>query len=74
MIGRIERNSSGICFYSIKEGQKPYDCVIPVVGTGDDFHVVDLIKHKFGLNPLLVTYNTHFNKVGLESRSTDNPA
>ena len=45
-----------------------YDCVIPVSGTGDDFFVVDLVKNKFGLNPLLVTYNTHFNtKVGIRN-------
>ena len=45
-----------------------YDCVIPVNGTGDDFFVVDLVKNKFGLNPLLVTYNTHFNtKVGIRN-------
>ena len=45
-----------------------YDCIIPVVGTGDDFFVVDLIKNKYGLNPLLVTYNTHFStKVGVRN-------
>lgn len=45
-----------------------FDCVIPVVGTGDDFFVVDTIKNKFGLNPLLVTYNTHFStKVGVRN-------
>ena len=45
-----------------------YDCVIPVSGTGDDFFVVDTIKNKFSLNPLLVTYNTHFNtKVGVRN-------
>lgn len=45
-----------------------YDCVIPVTGVGDDFFVVDLIKNKFGLNPLLVTYNTHFStKVGIRN-------
>lgn len=38
-----------------------YDCIIPVTGTGDDFYVVDVVKNRFGLNPLLVTYNTHFN-------------
>jgi N-acetyl sugar amidotransferase len=38
-----------------------FDCIIPVSGTGDDFFVVDTIKHRYGLNPLLVTYNTHFN-------------
>ncbi|WP_086480830.1 N-acetyl sugar amidotransferase [Oceanospirillum sanctuarii] len=45
-----------------------YDCVIPVTGVGDDFFVVDLVKNTFGLNPLLVTYNTHFNtKVGVRN-------
>lgn len=45
-----------------------YDCVIPVTGAGDDFFVVDLIKNKYGLNPLLVTYNTHFStKVGIRN-------
>ena len=45
-----------------------YDCVIPVTGTGDDFFVVDLVKNKYGLNPLLVTYNSHFNtKVGVRN-------
>lgn len=45
-----------------------YDCVIPVVGSGDDFFVVDTIKNIFGLNPLLVTYNTHFStKVGVRN-------
>ena len=45
-----------------------YDCVIPVIGSGDDFFVVDTIKNKYGLNPLLVTYNTHFNtKIGIRN-------
>lgn len=45
-----------------------YDCIIPVMGTGDDFFVVNTIKNKFGLNPLLVTYNNHFNtKVGIRN-------
>ena len=45
-----------------------YDCIIPVSGTGDDFFIVDMIKNTYGLNPLLVTYNTHFNtKVGVRN-------
>ena len=47
-----------------------YDCVIHVNGSGDDFYVVDLVKNKFNLNPLLVTYNTQFNtKVGIRNLS-----
>lgn len=53
--------------YKGREGTS-YDCVIPVVGTGDDFFIVDLVKNKYGLNPLLVTYNTHFStKVGVRN-------
>ncbi|MFT6734270.1 MAG: N-acetyl sugar amidotransferase [Polaribacter sp.] len=53
--------------YKGQEGTS-YDCVIPVVGTGDDFFIVDLVKNKYGLNPLLVTYNTHFStKVGVRN-------
>jgi len=45
-----------------------YDCIIPVSGTGDDFFVVDTIKNQYDLNPLLVTYNTHFStKVGVRN-------
>lgn len=53
--------------YTDVEGTS-YDCIIPVVGSGDDFYVVDLVKNKFGMNPLLVTYNSHFNtKVGIRN-------
>ena len=45
-----------------------FDCIIPVVGSGDDFFVVDTIKNSFNMNPLLVTYNNHFNtKVGIRN-------
>jgi len=45
-----------------------YDCVIPVTGNSDSFFVVDVVKNRYGLNPLLVTYNTHFNtKVGVRN-------
>ena len=53
--------------YKYRKGTS-YDCVIPVVGTGDDFFIVDFVKNKYGLNPLLVTYNTHFStKVGVRN-------
>ena len=47
-----------------------YDCIIPVNGNGDNFFVVDTLKNKFGMNPLLVTYNNQFNtKVGIRNLS-----
>ncbi len=45
-----------------------FDCVIPVTGNGDSFFVVDRMKNRYNLNPLLVTYNSHFNtKVGVRN-------
>lgn len=45
-----------------------YDCVIPVSGNSDSFFIVDIVKNKYKLNPLLVTYNTQFNtKVGVRN-------
>ncbi len=45
-----------------------YDCVIPVSGNGDSFYTVDTVKNRYRMNPLLVTYNTHFNtKVGVRN-------
>ena len=45
-----------------------YDCIIPVSGDGDSFFVVDQLKFKYGMNPLLVTYNIQFNtKIGVRN-------
>lgn len=45
-----------------------YDCVIPVRGTAEYFYVVDLVKNRMGLNPLLVAFNSHFNSTaGIEN-------
>jgi N-acetyl sugar amidotransferase len=38
-----------------------YDCVIPVSGARDSYFIVDTIKNRYGLNPLLVHYNCHYN-------------
>ncbi|QQG36308.1 MAG: N-acetyl sugar amidotransferase [Micavibrio aeruginosavorus] len=40
---------------------KRHDCIIPVSGGRDSFFIVDMIKNEFGLNPLLVTFNRHYN-------------
>jgi len=34
-----------------------YDCVIAVSGGKDSYFITHLVKHEFGLNPVLVTYN-----------------
>lgn len=38
-----------------------YDCIIPVSGARDSHFIVHTIKNIYGMNPLLVTYNKHYN-------------
>lgn len=45
------RNESGLS----------YDCIIPVSGARDSYYIVDIIKNKYSMNPLLVSYNKHYN-------------
>jgi N-acetyl sugar amidotransferase len=46
--------------YRCKSGEN-YDCVVPVSGARDSFFIVHTVKKRLGLNPLLVTYNKHYN-------------
>lgn len=46
--------------YRCRSGDN-YDCVVPVSGARDSFFIVHTIKKRLGLNPLLVTYNKHYN-------------
>ena len=49
--------------YKFKQRKKgnPYDCIIPVSGGKDSTFQTWLMKEKFNMNPLLVTYNHTFN-------------
>jgi N-acetyl sugar amidotransferase len=38
-----------------------YDCIVPVCGARDSHFIVHTVKNVYGMNPLLVTYNKHFN-------------
>lgn len=38
-----------------------YDCIIPVSGARDSWFIVHTVKNVYGMNPLLVTYNKHYN-------------
>lgn len=38
-----------------------YDCIIPVSGARDSYFIVHMVKNVYGMNPLLVTYNKHYN-------------
>lgn len=56
------------CKAKAKAARNPYDCIIPVSGGKDSHFQAYLMKVKYGMNPLLVTYNHLFNtKVGLRN-------
>ena len=38
-----------------------HDCIIPISGGRDSFFIVHLVRKVYGLNPLLVVYNRHYN-------------
>ncbi len=47
---------------------RTYDCVIPVSGAMDSYFIVHTIKKVYGMNPLLVTYNKHYNtEIGIRN-------
>lgn len=51
-----------------RSSENNFDCIIPVTGGSDSFFIVDMIKNKFKLNPLLVNYNSHYNtKIGIRN-------
>lgn len=41
--------------------KRNFDCIIPVSVGKDSFFIVDIVKNKLKMNPLLVTYNKQFN-------------
>lgn len=43
------------------ESKRNYDCIIPVSGARDSYFIVHTIKNVYGMNPLLVSYNRHYN-------------
>lgn len=57
---RKEKLKAILDSYKNKSGNN-YDCIIPVSGARDSYFIVHTIKNVFGMNPLLVTYNKHYN-------------
>lgn len=47
-------------FDSAKAKKRRYDCLIPYSGGRDSSYVVYLCKNRYGLNPLVVTFNNLF--------------
>jgi len=51
-----------------KENGSIFDCIVPVSGGKDSTYQVYLLKEKYGMNPLLVTFNHSFNtRIGLNN-------
>lgn len=46
---------------SRRMGTKGFDCIVPVTGGADSYFIVHTVKNVLGMNPLLVTYNGHYN-------------
>ncbi len=44
-----------------RERGNSHDCIVPVSGGKDSHFQVWLLKEKYGMNPLLVTFNHAFN-------------
>ncbi len=44
-----------------RERGNPYDCIVPVSGGKDSHYQVWLLTEKYGMNPLLVTFNHGYN-------------
>jgi N-acetyl sugar amidotransferase len=38
-----------------------YDCILPVSGGRDSFFIADRVIRVYGMNPLLVSFNRHYN-------------
>jgi len=57
---RAERLEAILSRYRGK-GDARYDCIVPVSGARDSYFIVDMVRRRFGMNPLLVSYNRQFN-------------
>jgi N-acetyl sugar amidotransferase len=50
------------------KSNKNYDCIVPVSGGKDSYFIIDLVKNKYKMNPLLVSYNKQYNtKIGIRN-------
>ena len=64
---RQEKLRTILSNYKRREGSI-HDCIIPVSGARDSYYIVHVIKNIYKMNPLLVTYNKHYNtKVGIRN-------
>lgn len=43
------------------KGHPRYDCIVPVTGARDSYFIIDRVRRVLGMNPLVVSYNRHYN-------------
>lgn len=59
-----------ICDNYRNENRMIHDCIVPVSGGRDSYFIVHLVKNILGMNPLLVSYNKHYNtRMGIRNLS-----
>jgi N-acetyl sugar amidotransferase len=64
---RLEKLKRIVAPYKSRTG-KTFDCIIPVSGARDSYFIVHVVKNVLKMNPLLVSYNKHYNtKVGIRN-------
>ena len=56
----IAKNELIELFKKVKKLDRKYDCMVPFSGGRDSSYVLYLVKEKYGLNPLAVTFNNGF--------------
>lgn len=56
-LGRLK----AICDHYRSRSGKNYDCIVPVSGGKDSYFIVHTVKNVLKMNPLLVSYNKHYN-------------
>lgn len=50
------------------KSQNNFDCVVPVSGARDSYFIVHTVRNVYKMNPLLVSYNKHYNtNVGIRN-------
>lgn len=55
-------------FDGYRASTRTYDCIVPVSGGRDSYFIVHVVKNLFGMHPLLVNYNKHYNtKTGIRN-------
>jgi len=66
---RLEKLKKLVAPYK-KSSRSINNCIVPVSGARDSYFIVHIVKNILGMNPLLVTYNKHYNtKLGIRNLS-----